>query len=81
MQYLTLAIFAGEIYLLTALTGFTVGKRLLGMRVVRLDGQPVGFYWSLVRTLLFLLVVPAAGARRRPARAARQGADTIVIRI
>jgi uncharacterized RDD family membrane protein YckC len=57
-QYLTIAVFAAETYLLTALTGFTVGKRLLGMRVVRLDGKPVGLIWSLVRTLLFLAVVP-----------------------
>lgn len=59
VQYLTLAIFAGQVWLLTALTGFTVGKRLLGVRVARLDGQPVGFYRSLIRTVLFLLVVPA----------------------
>ena len=57
-QFLTLAVFAAEVYLLTALTGFTVGKRLLGLRVVRLDGKPVGFLWSLVRTLLFLAVIP-----------------------
>jgi uncharacterized RDD family membrane protein YckC len=57
-QYLTIVVFAVETYLLTALTGFTVGKRLLGLRVVRLDGKPVGLLWSLVRTLLFLAVVP-----------------------
>jgi uncharacterized RDD family membrane protein YckC len=57
-QFLTIAVFAVETYLLTALTGFTVGKRLLGLRVVRLDGRPVGLIWSLVRTLLFLAVVP-----------------------
>jgi uncharacterized RDD family membrane protein YckC len=58
VQYLTLGIFAAEIFLLTALTGFTVGKRLLGLRVARLDGNPVGFYRALLRTVLFLLVVP-----------------------
>jgi uncharacterized RDD family membrane protein YckC len=58
VQYLAVTVFAAEIYLLTALTGFTVGKRLLGLRVVRLDGQPVGLRWGLVRTVLFLLVVP-----------------------
>ena len=42
-QYWTIVIFAAEVYLLTAATGFTVGKRLLGLRVVRLDGKPVGF--------------------------------------
>jgi uncharacterized RDD family membrane protein YckC len=51
-------VFAVEIWLLTARTGYTVGKRLLGIRVARLDGKPVGLVWSLVRTLLFLAVIP-----------------------
>ena len=58
-QWWTYAIFAAEVYLLTALTGFTVGKRLIGLRVVRLDGRPVGFGWALVRTVLLLAVIPA----------------------
>jgi uncharacterized RDD family membrane protein YckC len=58
-QYLTFVVFAVENYLLTALTGYTAGKRLLGLRVARLDGKPVGLLWALVRTLLFLAVVPA----------------------
>jgi uncharacterized RDD family membrane protein YckC len=57
-QYWTLAVFAVETWLLTGLTGYTVGKRLLGMRVARLDGKPVGLFMSLVRLLLFLAVVP-----------------------
>jgi hypothetical protein len=57
-QFLTIAVFAAETYLLTALTGFTIGKRLLGLRVMRLDGKPVGLIWSFIRTLLFLAVVP-----------------------
>ena len=56
-QYWTIAVFAAEAYLLTAVTGFTLGKRLAGIRVARLDGKPVGFVWSLVRTLLLLTVV------------------------
>ena len=56
-QYWTIAVFAAEVYLLTALTGFTLGKRLAGIRVVRLDSKPVGFGWALVRTLLLLSVV------------------------
>ena len=56
---ITLLIFAAEVYLLTALTGYTVGKRVCGLRVARLDGKPVGLGWALVRTLLLLAVVPA----------------------
>ena len=54
----TPAVFGVEDFLLTALTGFTIGKRLLGLRVVRLDGRPVGL-WALPRTLLLMLLVPA----------------------
>jgi uncharacterized RDD family membrane protein YckC len=57
-QFWTLAVFAVETWLLTALTGYTIGKRLVGIRVVRLDGKPVGFGCSLVRLVVFLLVVP-----------------------
>ena len=81
VQYLTLAIFAGEIWLLTALTGFTVGKRLLGMRVVRLDGQPVGFFRSLIRTVLFLLVVPPLVLDADLRGLHDKAAGTIVIRV
>jgi uncharacterized RDD family membrane protein YckC len=81
VQYLTLAIFAGEIWLLTALTGFTVGKRLLGMRVARLDGKPVGFYRSLIRTVLFLLVVPALVLDADLRGLHDKAAGTIVIRV
>lgn len=37
------------------LTGGTVGKRLLGLRVVARDGGPPGFFRSLVRALLWLV--------------------------
>jgi uncharacterized RDD family membrane protein YckC len=56
--YWTFVVFAVENYLLTALTGYTAGKRLLGLRVARLDGRPVGLIWALVRTILFLAVIP-----------------------
>lgn len=79
--YLTIAVFAVEVYLLTALTGFTVGKRLLGLRVVRLDGKPVGLIWSLVRTLLFLAVVPPLVFDRDLRGLHDKASNTVVIRI
>ncbi len=81
VQYLAIAIFAVEICLLTALTGFTVGKRLLGLRVARLDGRPVGLYRSLVRTVLFLLVVPPLVLDGDLRGLHDKAAGTIVIRI
>jgi uncharacterized RDD family membrane protein YckC len=80
-QYLTIAVFAAEVYLLTALTGFTVGKRLLGLRVVRLDGKPVGFVWSAVRTLLFLAVIPPLAFDADLRGLHDKAANTVVIRI
>ena len=79
-QYLTIAVFAVETYLLTALTGATVGKRLLGLRVARLDGKPVGLLWALVRTLLFLAVVPPLVFDSDLRGLHDRAANTIVIR-
>lgn len=45
--------------LLLATTGTTVGKRLFGLRVVRLDGRRATIPQVLLRTLLLCLVVPA----------------------
>jgi uncharacterized RDD family membrane protein YckC len=80
-QYFTIVVFAVEIYVLTALTGFTVGKRLLGLRVVRLDGKPVGLLWALVRTILFLAVVPALVFDQDQRGLHDKAANTVVIRI
>lgn len=79
-DWTTLAIFAAEDYLLTALTGFTVGKRLLGIRVARLDGKPVGLLWALVRTLILLTVVPPLVTDRDLRGLHDKAANTIVIR-
>ena len=80
-RWWTLPVFAAETYLLTALTGFTVGKRLLGIRVVRIDGRPVGLIWALVRTVLLLAVVPALITDRDLRGLHDRAANTIVIRI
>lgn len=53
-----LAVFGVEDCLLTAFTGITIGKRLLGLRVVRLDGRPVGLVSAIARTVLLMLVLP-----------------------
>ncbi len=79
-QWWTLLIFAVQACLLTALTGFTLGKRLLGIRVARLDGKPVGFGWALVRTLLLLAVVPALFTDRDQRGLHDRAANTVVIR-
>jgi len=52
------AIFWVEVTVLTALTGHSFGQRLTGLRVVRIDGGPVGFVPAVIRTTLLVLLVP-----------------------
>jgi uncharacterized RDD family membrane protein YckC len=73
-------VFGVEDCLLTALTGFTIGKRLLGLRVVRLDGRPVGL-WALPRTILLMLVLPAMMMDRDLRGLQDKAAGTVVIQI
>jgi uncharacterized RDD family membrane protein YckC len=80
-NYWALAIFAVQDYLLTALSGLTLGKRLAGIRVVRLDGKPVGFGWGLLRTFLLLLVVPPLVTDRDMRGLHDRAVNTVVIRL
>jgi RDD family len=80
-QFWTIAVFAVETYILTALTGTTVGKRLAGIRVVRLSGGPVGFGWALVRTVILLTVVPPLLTDRDLRGLHDRASDTVVVRI
>jgi uncharacterized RDD family membrane protein YckC len=80
-RWWTYPIFAAEMYLLTALTGFTVGKRLAGVRVVRLDGRPVGFWWALVRTALLLAVIPVFIVDRDMRGLHDRAANTVAVKV
>ncbi len=80
-QYGTLALFAVEIYLLTAISGLTIGKRLLGIRVIRTDGGRPGFKWALLRTVLLLFVIPPLLSDRDLRGLHDRASDTIVVRM
>jgi uncharacterized RDD family membrane protein YckC len=80
-QYATLGLFVLEVYLLTAVSGLTVGKRLLRMRAISTDGSAPGFKWAAVRTLLLLFVVPACLTDRDLRGLHDRAADTIVVRM
>lgn len=54
-----LAVFAVENVLLLATLGSTFGQRLLGMRLVRLDGGRPTVVQVFLRTLLLCLAIPA----------------------
>jgi uncharacterized RDD family membrane protein YckC len=73
-------VFGVEDFLLTALTGFTIGKRLLGLRVVRLDGRPVGLPRAFARTMLLMLVVPTLMMDSDLRGLQDKAANTIVVR-
>ena len=77
----TPAVFGAEDFLLTGLTGTTIGKRLCGLRVIRLDGRPVGLPRAFVRTLLLMLVVPAMIMDRDLRGLQDKAAGTAVVRI
>ncbi|MGF1431792.1 RDD family protein [Kitasatospora sp. LaBMicrA B282] len=57
---LNLPVFFAMSAVLLCTTGTTIGKRLFGLRVVRLDGSRASIPQMLLRTLLLCLVVPAA---------------------
>lgn len=76
----TLAVFAAENLLLVATLGTTVGKRLLGLRVVRLDGGRPMPLAVVVRTLLLCLAVPPLFSDRDWRGLHDRAAGTLVIR-
>jgi uncharacterized RDD family membrane protein YckC len=78
---LALLIFAVEVYLLTAVSGLTVGKRLLGIRTIRTDGSAPGFKWAALRTALLIVVIPACLSDRDLRGLHDRAADTIVVRM
>jgi uncharacterized RDD family membrane protein YckC len=79
-EYWTLAIFAAQDCVFTALTGLTIGKQVLRIRVARLDGARVGG-WALVRTLLLLTVIPALIADKDLRGLHDRAANTVVVRL
>jgi uncharacterized RDD family membrane protein YckC len=80
-QYWTLLAFGLEIWLLTAVSGLTIGKRLMGIRTIRTNGERPGFGWALLRTLLIFCVIPPCLADRDLRGLHDRAADTIVVRI
>jgi uncharacterized RDD family membrane protein YckC len=80
-QFWTIVVFAVEVYILTATLGFTVGKRLTGIRTIRTDGSLVGFKWALVRTVILLTVIPPLLTDRDLRGLHDRASDTVVVRL
>lgn len=47
-----------EVSLMTWLLGYSIGKRVFGIHLVREDGLPIGFPRAVLRTFLVCLVLP-----------------------
>ncbi|MCD6641186.1 MAG: RDD family protein, partial [Nocardioides sp.] len=54
----TMALFVVETAFFTALLGGSFGKLLTRLRVVRLDGRPLGLMSALLRSVMVVLVIP-----------------------
>ena len=80
-QYGTLVLYTLEVYLLTAISGLTVGKRLLGLRTIRTDGSRPRFKWAALRTVLLLCAIPACLSDRDLRGLHDRAADTVVVRL
>jgi uncharacterized RDD family membrane protein YckC len=76
----TLGVFAAEVFVLTTLTGFTIGMRCLSIRVARLENGPGAVLSTLIRTVLLLLVVPPLILDKDLRGLHDKAARTIVIR-
>ena len=58
-QFAPMLVFAVLQILFLPTAGGSPGHRILGMRLVRLDGGWIGLWRPIVRTLLLVVVVPA----------------------
>jgi len=75
-----LVIFAVQHLILVGTIGFTIGHRVVGLRVVRLGGGLPGFAPALARTILLVLAIPALIWDRDDRGLHDKVAGTVVIR-
>ena len=75
-----LVIFAVQHLILVGTIGFTIGHRVVGLRVVRLGGGLPGFVPALARTVLLVLAIPALIWDRDDRGLHDKVAGTVVIR-
>ncbi len=74
-----LALFV-QMTVLTGLLGASIGQRVLGMAVVRLDRHPVGLPRAAVRSLLICLAIPPLVFDRDSRGLHDLAAGTVVVR-
>ena len=74
------AIFALENFVLVGTLGYSVGHRLFGIEVRRLDGHVPGLLKSFIRAVLVVLVVPALIFNRDNRGVHDLAAGTVILR-
>ena len=77
----TLAVFAGEVILLTWLMSASFGQRILGISVLRTDGSRLSLWRVALRTLLICLVIPAVVYDSNGRGLHDKAVDSIVVRV
>lgn len=81
VPFAPLLVFAVENVLLVGTAGYTIGHRLVGIRVTRVDGSPIGFGWGAVRTLFLCLFIPALFMDRDLRGMHDRASDSVVVRL
>lgn len=79
--FATLAVFALEVIVLTWLTGASFGQRIVGLRVLSIDGGRLALWRVALRTLLICLVIPAVVYDSDGRGLHDRAAGTIVVRV
>ena len=74
-------VFLAENVLLVGTLGFTIGHRIMGLRVVRLGGGPAGPVAGLVRSALLVLAIPALIWDKDERGLHDKAAGTVLIRL
>lgn len=80
VAYWNALVFFVEVLVLTSLIGASAGQIVCRVRVLRLDGRPVGFLWGLVRTVLLCLIIPALIWDRDYRGLHDRASNTVVVR-
>ncbi|MBO0827131.1 MAG: RDD family protein [Streptosporangiales bacterium] len=81
VPFAALLVFAVENVLLVGTAGFTIGHRIVGIRVSRVDGSHAGFGWAAVRTVFLCVFIPALFMDRDLRGMHDRAADTVPVRI
>lgn len=75
-----LALFAAENLLLVGTIGYTLGHRVVGLRVRSTDGRPARLFQAVVRTVLLCLFIPAMFWDRDGRGLHDKAAGTLIVR-